>query len=87
MPLKCARFPVSLGIYLEIKSKLKRKRNRTNWKGHQDGQKQEQNNPNASHSVVWILGIATQLCSLGDRINPNSDGLTECTKEIKHLRT
>lgn len=75
--------------YLEIKSKVKEKRNQTDLNGHQCCQKQEQNSPNAGHSVVLTLGISAQRHSLGDRYNKStySNELTGGTKEIKLLWT
>lgn len=52
--------------YLEIKSKAKQSKSKKE-SGHQDYQIQEQKSPNASHSVVLILGISAQLHSLGGR--------------------
>lgn len=50
--------------YLEIKSKAKKKKMgggvETDLEDHQDCQKQEQNTPSASHSVVLISCISVQ---------------------------
>lgn len=62
--------------YLEIKSKAKKKKKRKKKKKgiRLTCQKQEQNPPNASPSVVLTLYISAQLHSLGGRINPHVPG-------------